>query len=102
MRYLLNTLLEDAMYLYVKTHNVTGLKYLGKTVKDPVKYKGSGTHWLRHLKKYGEDVTTEILLETNNKEELKDRGIYYSTLWNIVESKDWAKDRKSTRLNSSH
>ena len=90
MRYLLNTLSEDAMYLYVKTHNVTGLKYLGKTIKDPFKYKGSGTYWLRHLKKYGEDVTTEILLETNNKEELKEKGIYYSALWNVVESKDWA------------
>ncbi len=78
------------MYLYVKTHNATGLKYLGKTVKDPYKYKGSGTHWLRHLAKYGNDVTTEILLETNDKDLLKEKGIYYSNLWNIVESKDWA------------
>jgi len=31
------------IYLYKKTHNQTGFKYLGKTnSKDPHKYKGSG------------------------------------------------------------
>lgn len=78
------------MYLYVKTHNVTGLKYLGKTTQDPYKYKGSGTHWIRHLKKYGDSVTTEVLLETDDKKLLREKGIYYSNLWNVVESKEWA------------
>ena len=79
------------MYLYVKTHNITGLKYLGKTVrKDPHSYPGSGTVWRRHLDKHGYDYTTTILLETDNKEELKEQAVYYSKLWNIVESKDWA------------
>ena len=77
------------MYLYVKTH-ATGLKYLGKTVGDPYKYKGSGTHWLRHLKKYGQEHTTEILLETDDKELLKEKALYYSNLYNVVESKEWA------------
>jgi len=79
------------IYLYVKTHNKTGLKYLGKTISnDPHLYQGSGTVWKRHIKKHGYDVTTEILLETNDQKELKEVGIYYSTLWNIVESKDFA------------
>ena len=79
------------IYLYVKTHNKTGLKYLGKTISnDPHLYQGSGTIWKRHIKKHGYDVTTEILLETDNPEELKEVGIYYSNLWNIVESKDFA------------
>jgi NUMOD3 motif len=79
------------MYLYVKTHNVTGLKYLGKTIsKDPHKYTGSGTLWLRHLNVHGCDYTTEILLETEDEKELRDAGIYYSELWNVVESKEWA------------
>jgi hypothetical protein len=40
------------IYLYVKTHNNTGMKYLGKTTKpDPHKYPGSGKRWTRHLKK---------------------------------------------------
>ena len=85
------------MYLYVKTHNKTGLKYLGKTVcKDPHKYPGSGTVWIRHLKKHGYDYTTEILLETDNKEELVTQGIYYSNLWNIVESTEWANLKKES------
>jgi hypothetical protein len=79
------------MYLYVKTHNKTGLKYLGKTVnEDPYNYPGSGTRWRNHLEKHGYDYTTEILLETDSEEELKEKGIYYSNLWNIVESKEWA------------
>ena len=42
--------------LYVKTHNKTGLKYLGRTTQDPYKYKGSGTYWRSHLKKHGNRV----------------------------------------------
>ena len=40
-------------WLYIKEHNVTGLKYFGKTTRDPLKYKGSGTHWTRHISKHG-------------------------------------------------
>jgi hypothetical protein len=79
------------MYLYVKKHNKTGLKYLGKTTsKDPHKYTGSGKRWKAHLKKHGYDYSTDILLETNSKQELKEIGIYYSNLWDIVESSEWA------------
>ena len=79
------------IYLYVKTHNKTGLKYLGKTTQtDPHKYTGSGTRWLRHLKKHGYDYSTEILLECSTEFELKYWGIYYSNLWNVVENNNWA------------
>lgn len=79
------------IYLYVKTHRQTGLKYLGKTTSsNPYKYKGSGTVWIRHIKKHGYDVETEILLETEDKNEISKWGEYYSNLWNIVESKEWA------------
>ena len=44
------------IYLYVKTHRKTGLKYLGKTKKDPFVYQGSGVHWKNHLNKHGYDV----------------------------------------------
>ena len=77
-------------YLYIKTHRKTGLKYLGQTKQDPFKYRGSGKRWLNHIKKHGYDVDTEILLETSNKEELKETGIYYSNLWNIVQDNTWA------------
>ena len=77
------------MYLYIKTHK-TGLKYLGKTVQDPHRYRGSGTHWLRHLKKYGNEHSTEILFESNDKVLFKEKAIYYSNLFNVVDSKEWA------------
>ena len=78
------------IYLYLKTHNKTGLKYLGKTEQDPFEYRGSGYRWQRHLKKHGNDVRTEILLETTDKEEIKRMGLYYSNLWNVVDSKEFA------------
>lgn len=79
------------IYLYVKTHNKTGLKYLGKTTKqDPHKYTGSGTRWLNHLKKHGYDYSTIILRECHSNEEIKQWGMYYSSLWNVVENREWA------------
>jgi len=79
------------IYLYKKTHNKTGLQYLGKTkANDPYKYKGSGIRWSNHIKMHGYDVTTEILRECQSNEEVKEWGRYYSDLWNVVESSDWA------------
>jgi len=78
------------IYLYVKTHRKTGLKYLGKTTQDPYLYFGSGIYWTDHLKKHGYDVDTEILLECDNNDEIKRWGLHYSELWNVVESNDWA------------
>lgn len=79
------------IYLYKKTHNITGLKYLGKTsATDPHKYTGSGTIWIRHIKKHGYDVTTEILQECNSNEELRIWGKHYSELWNVVSDSSWA------------
>ena len=77
------------IYLMVKTHNVTGLKYLCKTKrKDPYKYKGSGDYWIPHIKKHGYDVTTEILKECKTNEEIKHWGLYYSDLWDVVNARD--------------
>lgn len=79
------------IYLYVKTHNITGFKYLGKTTsKNPHQYKGSGLVWKRHLEKHGYDYTTEILLATEDEKEIKETGIFFSNLFNVVKSKDWA------------
>jgi hypothetical protein len=79
------------IYLYKKTHRVTGLQYLGKTTSiDPHSYSGSGKYWKSHLKKHGFDYNTEILRECVTSDEVKQWGEYYSTLWNVVEDKDWA------------
>lgn len=46
-------------FLYIKQHNKTGLLYFGKTTRQDVeKYRGSGVHWKRHIKKHGNDVST--------------------------------------------
>lgn len=82
--------MPDTIYLYIKTHNKTGLKYLGKTKKNPYEYKGSGVYWKRHIKKHGYDVTTKILAECNSEEEIKKLGLYYSDLYSVVESNEWA------------
>jgi|688.fasta_scaffold82568_4 hypothetical protein len=77
-------------YLYKKTHTITGLKYLGYTKNDPHLYQGSGIVWIRHIKKHGYNVTTEVLCECVTKSEIKDKGRYYSILWNVAGSDDWA------------
>jgi len=78
-------------YLYVKTHNKTGLKYFGKTTaKDPYKYNGSGVRWRRHLNKHGVDLTTEIIGYFLDEEECKNVAIMFSKENDIVKSKNWA------------
>ena len=69
-------------YLYIKTHNITGLRYLGQTQKNPFEYIGSGKRWKRHVAKHGNDISTKVLLETNSFDELKEKGIYYSKKFN--------------------
>lgn len=78
------------IFLYLKTHNKTKKKYLGKTVKNPHKYSGSGTYWKEHLRRYGEDVSTEILFQTESKEELKEKALYYSNLWGVANNPEFA------------
>jgi hypothetical protein len=78
-------------YLYIKTHNDTGIKYFGKTIKpDPVKYKGSGSKWLNHIKKHGNNVTTEILGFYESEFECSEAAIKFSKDNLIVESEIWA------------
>jgi len=79
-----------SIYLYKKTHNKTGIMYLGKTEKDPFKYKGSGKIWKLHIKKHGYDVTTEILGEFSNLEDFRKEAIKLSEELNIINSPDWA------------
>ena len=77
-------------HLYIKTHNVTGLKYLGQTQQDPYVYKGSGVYWKRHLKKHGNDVTTEVVLQTESYNELVNKGLELSKQYDVMDSKNWA------------
>ena len=78
------------IYLYVKTHNITGLKYFGKTTKDPFRYKGSGKVWSQHLRDFGDNVSTEIVGHFTNREECAIAARRFSEENDIANSDKWA------------
>ena len=84
------------LYLMVKTHTITGLKYLCKKVttsdSKAISYLGSGTRWNNHLKVHGKHINTEILAKygLDKIEEFSKLCIEYSNKFNIVKSDDWA------------
>ena len=75
-------------YLYVKTHKITGLKYLGQTTQNPYVYYGSGKDWQQHIHAFGKHIDTDILLQSNNKQEVNDLGRLYSKQWRILDAMD--------------
>ena len=93
--------MKDKVCLYIATHNITGKKYFGKTVKwftqeDLQKnYHGSGVYWSKHKKKHGnKDVTMEIYqicsLNESDDDYVKPIALKFSEENDIVESKEWA------------
>ena len=84
------------LYLMVKTHTITGLKYLCKKVttsdSKAISYLGSGTRWNNHLKVHGKHINTEIIVkyELDKIEEFSKLCIEYSNKFNIVKSGEWA------------
>ena len=80
-------------FLLLKEHKITGLKYLcyhNGTRENCFKYNGSGKYWTAHLKKHGYKISTIILETKDTKEELIEYGLKYSTLWDVVNSKNYA------------
>lgn len=85
--------------LMIKQHIETGLKYLCYTKKTGdafENYKGSGLVWKRHLKKYGDNITTEVIYETDDYEQFKQYALTKSIEFDIIESKDWANLKNET------
>ena len=80
------------IYLYLKQHRITGLKYFGRTTsRNPFKYKGSGTRWGYHCNKHGwEHVITLDVWGFDSQAECTEFAIRYSLTNNIVESCDYA------------
>lgn len=79
------------IFLYVKTHNKTGLKYFGQTTSaDPHRYRGSGTRWINHIRVHGYDVTTEIVGKFVDRAACLAIAVEFSSTHNIVESNEWA------------
>lgn len=67
-----------------------GLKYFGKTTRDPFKYNGSGKYWKRHLKKHGQDVETKVIGYYTSLEECRTVASKFSIDNDIVNSNEWA------------
>ena len=86
------------VYLYAKQHRVTGLRYFGKTKRNPYTYTGSGTYWMRHLKVHGNDVETTWVQSYEDEETLIKEALFFSKVYNIVESDEWANLNPETGL----
>lgn len=80
----------STIYLYVKQHSVTGLKYFGKTYHtNPFKYLGSGEYWTKHIKQHGTDqVKTIEVWGFDDQETCTNFAIKFSNENNIVNSTD--------------
>ena len=77
--------------LMIKTHNLTGLKYLCITKRANWQdYLGSGTRWNRHLKKHGNDISTELLFESDDYSTFVEVCYYYSDLFDVANSSEFA------------
>jgi hypothetical protein len=78
-------------YLYIKQHSITGMSYLGKTIKNPITYKGSGKYWIRHINKHDRKyIVTKWTCLFNNKDDLEEFALFISEELDIVNSDKWA------------
>lgn len=78
-------------YLYIKQHKITGLKYFGKTTqKNPYKYNGSGSHWIKHIKKHGKKIETLWVYLFNDIDTLVSVALALSEMYDIVNSDFWS------------
>ena len=76
-------------YLYLKTHCITGKKYIGQTVRNPYKYKGSGVLWNEHLMEFGNFVDTVILYESTDMNEFSEVAYRYSIEFDVVNNPEF-------------
>lgn len=64
--------------VYKTTNLVNGKQYVGQTIRVNSFYLGSGTYFLRSLKKYGRhNFIRETLCECSNRDELNEREMDY-------------------------
>lgn len=83
------------IYLYIKVHTKTGLKYFGKTTKNAYRYNGSGKHWQRHINSHGKSfVKTLRVWEFSDLLECSKFALKFSQDNNIVGSTHWANLRE--------
>lgn len=79
--------------LMIKRHIDTGMQYLCYTTKEGEeysRYKGSGVYWKKHLKKYGSNISTDLIFESDDYDEFKKFAISKSIEYDIINSEYWA------------
>lgn len=77
-------------FLYIKRHSITGKCYFGKTTKNPIKYAGSGVHWVRHLKIHGKKFVETLWYKLfYTQEECSRVALLFSYQQDIVNSSLW-------------
>jgi hypothetical protein len=84
--------------LMIKTHKKTDMKYLCKTSFEVGKkdlshcysYLGSGKRWLNHLNTHGNDITTEIIHHSYDRDEFAKTAFEISVFLEVVDRDDFA------------
>lgn len=77
-------------YLYIKQHTKTGKLYFGKTIQDPIKYKGSGLLWNSHLSYHGKEHIVTLWYQLyDNVFDLVADALSMSHKLDIVNNKSW-------------
>jgi len=82
---------KNMVCLYIFTHNITGLKYFGKTTNSfseerLLKYGGSGSYWNDHKKVHGNYLSVEIY-GIFHKGKVKEEALKFSKDNDIVNEK---------------
>ncbi len=88
--------------LYIFTHNITGLKYFGKTInsftkKDLLRYGGSGVYWNHHLNIHGKNLSVEIY-GIYKISEVKEIALKFSKDNDIVKAVNESGERKGKKV----
>jgi hypothetical protein len=77
-------------HLYIKEHTVTGMRYLGQTRKNPLKYRGSGLDWIKHRKEHGDHIRTIYWEAFTDYELMRELALFMSEFFDVVKSPNWA------------
>ena len=85
--------------LYIK--ELEGMKYFGKTSRDPYKYTGSGIVWKDRIKKYGKANIKTIWVSDwfYDPQTIQEYALKFSKDNKIVESSEWANLRAENGIN---
>lgn len=78
------------MIVYIVTNRINGKKYIGKQVRKPTSYLGSGILLIKAVKKYGKDAfSKQVLEQCRDKKHLADREKYWIKKLNAVSRSDF-------------